>query len=170
MTLMPGVPPRSSSWSMPGLWMNMAIGTVSQFIPALAESVPRETAVQGRRGIKGRPQSKWSSWPTPALRPTNGHPAQGVPTRPARMLDVGHLGWFFLCATVTTPHVVSSRYPAEESESKTVRGSQHYTKQLGVIACIGPLAVHTEDAIRNLIRHYRVIDNGYRQMFRSPSC
>lgn len=76
------------------------------------------------------------------------------------------LGWLFLCATVTTPHAVSSRYPAQEFESKTVKGSQHYTTQLGVVACIGPLAIHTEDAIRNLIRHYRDIGNGYRQMIR----
>ena len=76
------------------------------------------------------------------------------------------LGWLFLCAIVTTPHAVSSRYPAEEFQSGTVKGSQHYNKQLGVVACIGPLAVHTEEAIRNLIRHYRQIENDYRQMLR----
>ena len=38
------------------------------------------------------------------------------------------LGWLFLCATVTTPHAVSPKYPAEEFESKTVKGSHHYTK------------------------------------------
>ena len=76
------------------------------------------------------------------------------------------LGWLFLCATVTTPHAVSSRYPAEEFESKTVKGSQHYTKQLGVVACIGPLAVHTDEVIQNLIRHYRQIGSGYSQMLR----
>ena len=86
------------------------------------------------------------------------------------LLHIGNwlipLGWLFLCATVTTPHAVSSRYPAEEFRSKTVKGSQHYNKQLGVVASIGPLAVHTEDAIRNLIRYYRQIENGYRQMLR----
>ena len=76
------------------------------------------------------------------------------------------LSWLFLCATVTTPHATSSRYPAEDFESKTVKGSQHYAKQLGVVACVGPLAVHTEEAIRNLIRHYWQIENGYRQMLR----
>ena len=76
------------------------------------------------------------------------------------------LGWLFLCATVTTPHAVSSRYPAEGFETKTVKGSQHYTKQLRVVACIGPLAIHTEEAIRNLTRYYRDIGNGYRQMLR----
>ena len=76
------------------------------------------------------------------------------------------LGWLFLCATVTTPHAVSSRYPAEMFESETIRGSQHYTKQLGVVACIGPLAVHTEETIRNLIRHYRQIESDYRPMLR----
>ena len=76
------------------------------------------------------------------------------------------LGWLFLCATVTTPHAVSSRYPAEEFQSKTVKGSQHYNKQLGIVACIRPLAIHTEDAIRNLIRHYRQIEDNYRQMLR----
>ena len=76
------------------------------------------------------------------------------------------LGWLFLCATVTTPHAVSSRYPAEEFQSVTVKGSQHYSDRLGVVACIDPLAVHTEEAIRNLIRHYRQIEEGYRQMLR----
>ena len=76
------------------------------------------------------------------------------------------LGWLFLCTTVTTPHATSSRYPAEEFQFKTVKGSQDYTKQLGVVACIGPLAIYTEEAIRNLIRHYRQIENDYRQMLR----
>ena len=76
------------------------------------------------------------------------------------------LGWLFLCAMVTTPHATSSRYPAEEFQSKTVKGSQHYDKQLGVVARIKPLAIHTEEAIRNLITHYRQIENGYRQMLR----
>ena len=76
------------------------------------------------------------------------------------------LGWLFLCATVTTPHATSSRYPAEEFQSKAVKGSQHYDKQLGVVACISPLAIHTEDAIRNLIAHYRQIESGYREMLR----
>ena len=76
------------------------------------------------------------------------------------------LGWLFLCATVTTPHATSSRYPANGFESKTVKGSQHYTKQLGIIACIGPLAVHTHDSIRNLTRHYRDVGNGYRHLLR----
>ena len=74
------------------------------------------------------------------------------------------LGWLFLCATVTTPHATSSRYPAEDSQSKMVKGSQHYNKQLGVVACVGPMADHTEDAIRKLINHYRQIENGYRHM------
>ena len=76
------------------------------------------------------------------------------------------LGWLFLCATVTTPHPTSSRYPANGFESKTVKGSQHYKKQLGIIACIGPLAVHTHDSIRNLTRHYRDVGNGYRHLLR----
>ena len=74
------------------------------------------------------------------------------------------LGWLFLCATVTTPHATSSRYPAEEIPSNTEKGSQHYSYQLGVVACIGPLANHTEDAVGKLINHYRQIENGYRQM------
>lgn len=76
------------------------------------------------------------------------------------------LGWLFLCATVTTPHATSSRYPAEEFQSKTVKGSQHYSKQLGVVACIGPLSIHTDDVLQNLIRHYRQIENDYRQIVR----
>ena len=76
------------------------------------------------------------------------------------------LGWLFLCAIVTTPHAVSSRYPAEESSVSNEMGSQNYGEKLGVVACIRPLAVHTEEAIRNLIRHYRQIESDYRQMLR----
>ena len=76
------------------------------------------------------------------------------------------LGWLFLCATVTTPHATSSRYPAEQFQSKTVKGSQHYTKQLGVVACIGPLSIHTDEVIRNLIGHYRQVENDYRHIVR----
>ena len=76
------------------------------------------------------------------------------------------LGWLFLCATVTTPHATSSRYPAEVGSISNEMGSQHYTESLGVVACIGPLATHTDDAIRNLIRHYRDIEDGFRQMVR----
>ena len=76
------------------------------------------------------------------------------------------LGWLFLCATVTTPHATSSRYPADGFESKTVKGSQHYTEQLGVVACIGPLAIHTHESIRNLTRHYRDVGSGYRHLLR----
>ena len=76
------------------------------------------------------------------------------------------LSWLFLCATVTTPHAVSSRYPAPRSSTAKEVGSQHYNKQLGVVACIGPLAEHTEQAIQNLIKHYRQIGSGYSQMFR----
>ena len=76
------------------------------------------------------------------------------------------LGWLFLCATVMTPHAVSSRYPADVSSASNEVGSQHYNERLGVVACIGPLAVHTEEAIRNLTRHYRRIESGYRQMIR----
>ena len=73
------------------------------------------------------------------------------------------LGWLFLCATVTTPHATSSRYPAEIGSTSDEMGSQHYTKSLGVVACIGPLATHTDDAIRDLIRHYRDIGSGFQQ-------
>ena len=76
------------------------------------------------------------------------------------------LGWLFLCAVITTPHAVSSRYPAEVFQSKTVIGSQHYGDHLGVITCISPLAIHTEEAIRNLIGFYNQIENGFRQMLR----
>ena len=76
------------------------------------------------------------------------------------------LSWLFLCATVTTPHATSSRYPADGLESETVKGSQHYKKQLGIVACIGPLAIHTHESIRNLIRHYRDIGSGYRHLLR----
>ena len=40
------------------------------------------------------------------------------------------LSWLFLCATVTTPHATSSRYPAEASSTGTEIGSQHYTDSL----------------------------------------
>ena len=74
------------------------------------------------------------------------------------------LSWLFLCATVTTPHAVSSRYPAERTESETAKGSQHYNRGLGVVACIGPLAAHTDQVIRNLMEHYRQIGSGYSRM------
>ena len=76
------------------------------------------------------------------------------------------LGWLFLCATVTTPHATSSRYPARVGSTSDEIGSQHYTKSLGVVACIGPLATHTDEAIRNLVRHYRDIDSGFQQWIR----
>ena len=76
------------------------------------------------------------------------------------------LGWLFLCATVTTPHATSSRYPAPMDPSSDEMGSQHYTKSLGVVACIDPLAVHTDEAIRALMRHYRDIDDGFQQWAR----
>ena len=76
------------------------------------------------------------------------------------------ISWLFFCAVVTTPHATSSRYPAETSPTSNEMGSQHYTDSLGVVACIGPLATHTDEAIRNLIRHYRDIDNGYQQLLR----
>ena len=76
------------------------------------------------------------------------------------------LSWLFLCATVTTPHAVSSRYPAEESPSTTVKGSQHYNEQLGVVVCIYPLAVHTEGAIQNLRMHYSQVEQDYTDMLR----
>lgn len=76
------------------------------------------------------------------------------------------LGWLFLCATVTTPHATSSRYPAETSSTSNEMGSQHYNNRLGVVACIGPLAIHTDDTIQKLIRHYRQTEEGYRHMVR----
>ena len=79
---------------------------------------------------------------------------------------ISSLGWLFLCAAVTTPHATSSRYPAKVGSTSDEMGSQHYTKSLGVIACIGPLAVHTDEAIRSLMRHYRDIDDGFRQWAR----
>ena len=79
------------------------------------------------------------------------------------------LAWLFLCATVTTPHATSSRYPAEVGPTNDEMGSQHYTKSLGVVACIGPLATHTDEAIRHLVRHYRDIDGGFQQWIRSQS-
>ena len=76
------------------------------------------------------------------------------------------LGWLFLCAMFTTPHATSSRYPAEANSTSNQIGSQHYTDSLGVVACISPLAIHTEDAIRNLIAHYCQIESGYCEMLR----
>ena len=76
------------------------------------------------------------------------------------------LGWLFLCATVTTPHATSSRYPAEVGSISDEMGSQHYTNRWGVVACIGPLATHTDEAIRNLERHYRDIGSGFQQWTR----
>ena len=76
------------------------------------------------------------------------------------------LGWLFLCATVTTPHATSSRYPARVGSTSDEIGSQHYTKSLGVVACIGPLATHTDEAIRNLVKHYRDVDSGFQQWIR----
>ena len=70
------------------------------------------------------------------------------------------LSWLFLCAIVTTPHAVSSRYPADESRTSNAMGSQDYSEKLGVVACIGPLADHTEQAVQNLINHYQKIENG----------
>ena len=72
------------------------------------------------------------------------------------------LGWLFLCAVITTPHAVSSRYPAEVSSTSNKIGSQDYDEKLGVVACIGPLATHTEETIQKLIRHYHRIENGFR--------
>ena len=76
------------------------------------------------------------------------------------------LGWLFLCATVTTPHATSSRYPAEVGSFSVEMGSQHYNKSLGIVACIGELAIHTDGAIRDLIRHYRDISSDFRQWSR----
>ena len=74
------------------------------------------------------------------------------------------LGWLFLCATITTPHAVSSRYPAEIFQSETVKGSQHYSKRLGVVACIRPLAQHTDEVIRNLIAHFKRSESDFSSM------
>lgn len=74
------------------------------------------------------------------------------------------LGWLFLCAIVTTPHAVSSRYPAEENPASIEIGSQHYNRKLGVVACSAPLANHTEKVVQNLIRHYRQAEEGYSLM------
>ena len=76
------------------------------------------------------------------------------------------LCWLFLCATVTTPHATSSKYPARAGSTSDEIGSQHYTKSLGIVACILPLATHTDETIRNLERHYRDIDSGFRQWIR----
>ena len=76
--------------------------------------------------------------------------------------------WLFLCGMATTPHAVSSRYPAEEPPSKKEMGSQHYDRRLGVVACIGPLSDHTEAAIRKLIAIYRQLERIYREMSQSP--
>ena len=76
------------------------------------------------------------------------------------------LVWLFLCAMITTPHAVSSRYPAEEGSANNEMGSQHYDRKLGVVVCIGPLANHTEAAVQNLITHFRQIEGGYDQMLR----
>ena len=76
------------------------------------------------------------------------------------------LNWLFLCAIVTTPHAVSSRYPAEEGLVNNEIGSQDYDRKLGVVACIGPLANHTETVVQNLITHFRQIEEGYYQMLR----
>ena len=86
------------------------------------------------------------------------------------LLHIGNwltsLSWLFLCAVVTTPHAVSSRYPAEEGSVNNEIGSQHYDRKLGVVACIGPLANHTETVVQNLITHFRQIEDGYYQMLR----
>ncbi len=76
------------------------------------------------------------------------------------------LSWLFLCATVTTPHAVSSRYPAEEGRARTEMGSQDYRETLGIVACIRQLAINTDEAIQNLKRHYRQVSEDYRQMLR----
>ena len=76
------------------------------------------------------------------------------------------LSWLFLCAIVTTPHAVSSRYPAEESSTRNEIGSQHYDEKLGVVACIAPLADHTEKVIQSLTSHYRQMEEDYNRMFR----
>ena len=76
------------------------------------------------------------------------------------------LSWLFLCAIITTPHAVSSRYPAEEGPIGDEIGSQHYDRKLGVVACIGPLADHTETVVKNLITHFRHIEDGYQEMLR----
>ena len=86
------------------------------------------------------------------------------------LLHIGNwlasLSWLFLCAVVTTPHAVSSRYPAEGSSVNNEIGSQDYDHKLGVVACIGPLASHTETVVRNLITHFRQIEDGYYQLLR----
>ena len=74
------------------------------------------------------------------------------------------LVWLFLCAIVTTPHAVSSRYPTNAFQSEM--GSQHYNKRLGVVAYIGQLADNTEEVIQDLIRHYKDIESGYSRMLR----
>ena len=76
------------------------------------------------------------------------------------------LGWLFLCGTVTTPHANSSRYPVETSSSSNEMGFQHYNDRMGVVACIGPLAVHTDDTVDKLVRQYRQIEEGYPSMWR----
>ena len=76
------------------------------------------------------------------------------------------LTWLFLCAIITTPHAVSSRYPTEEGSVNYQMGSQYYDQKLGVVACIGPLANHTETVVQNLITHFRQIEDGYYQMLR----
>ena len=76
------------------------------------------------------------------------------------------LVWLFLCAMITTPHAVSSRYPAEAGSANNEMGSQHYDQKLGVVACIGPLADHTETVVQNLITHFRQIEDGYQKAFR----
>lgn len=72
--------------------------------------------------------------------------------------------WLFFCAIVTTPHAVSSRYPANESQSEM--GSQHYSNRLGVVARIGPLADNTEEVIQTLMTYYKDIEDGYSRMLR----
>ena len=69
--------------------------------------------------------------------------------------------WLLLCATVTTPHAVSSRYPAEVRKRGAAKGSQDYTDRLGVMACIAALATITEEVIGDLIEHYRQVESGF---------
>ncbi len=68
--------------------------------------------------------------------------------------------WLLFCATITTPHAVSSRYPAEVGKRGAAKGSQDYTSALGVMFSVEALANITEEVIEHLIEHYRHIETG----------
>ena len=69
--------------------------------------------------------------------------------------------WLLFSATVTSPHAVSSRYPADVGNRGVAKGSQDYTDDLGVVYYVAPLSKITEEVIHNIIEHHRHIETGF---------